>query len=81
MTSTIVGELALAVHQKNEGNVLCLESSYRLKSQHSEDANLQSGVADMMENVCILTWTKHKLKGDGLPISFALDIEACHFHL
>lgn len=48
------------VCQKNEWNILCLEASHRLKFQHSEEANLQSGVRDVTES--ILTWTKHKLR-------------------
>lgn len=53
---------ALTVCQKNEWNLLCLEASHRLKSQHSEDANLWSGVRVMTESISILTWTKHKLR-------------------
>lgn len=79
MTSILLGEFALTVCQKNEWNVLFLEASHRLKSQHSEDANLQSGVRDMTERIFILTRTKHKLKVDALPISFMLDTGAYCF--
>lgn len=48
--------------QKNKWNIPCLKASHRRKSQHSQDANLQSGVRDMTESIFLLTWTKHKLR-------------------
>lgn len=62
MTYIILGEFAVTVCQKNKWNIPCLKASHRLKSQHSQDVNLQSGVRDMTESIFLLTWTKHKLR-------------------